>query len=72
MRDIRCITCGKFKPTPPEDAARNLFPRYVRGTLKVDCQCDLCGTELKAGMNVVAITIPKDSIGPWEHHYIAF
>lgn len=69
-RKIYCLDCGVIKPTPPEDAAKGLFQRYRRGSALRSMFCDLCGTELDIGSDCVAWSQP-DTIGAWEHEYIA-
>lgn len=70
MRKILCEACGIPKPTPPEDAAKGLFPRWVKGEVKrLDVCCDNCGKKLPIGAGAVAISIPKD-MGAWEHEYL--
>jgi hypothetical protein len=69
MRRILCADCGKFKPTPPEDAARGLFPRRTYGVTISGLVCDLCGKELPKGSSTVAESIPSD-MDFWEPEYL--
>jgi hypothetical protein len=68
-RALLCIEHGKFKPTHPEDAARGLFSRYVRGKASIPIQCDICGCEISIGDDVVAVTQPT-TIREWEGEYM--
>jgi hypothetical protein len=70
-RQLLCPKCGVIKPTHPEDAARGLFQRYVRGALlDISIVCDLCGIALKQGDRAVAVSMPA-SMGKWEPEYMS-
>lgn len=71
-RQIVCEAHGKIQPTHPEDAARGLFARYVRGTTKHDLVCDVCDRPLPSGSPAVAISIPSDQVRQWESECLYF
>jgi len=70
MRKIYCEECGRLKPTPPEDAARGLFPRRKHGQAINELVCDACGKPIPKGSNAVAESVPCD-MGHWESEYLA-
>lgn len=67
-RKITCLKCGEVKPTPPDDAARGLFTRYVYGKLLGSACCDYCGVALDRDQEVVCLTSPAD-YPEWELSY---
>jgi hypothetical protein len=68
-RALLCTKHGEVKPTHPEDAARGLFTRYVRGKASIPLLCDLCAKTINTGDDCVAVTQPT-TIRDWEHEYM--
>jgi hypothetical protein len=68
-RKILCPECGVIKPTHPEDAARGLFQKWVRGTAHRQMVCDCCDETITVGDICVAWSQPAEVSG-WEPEYI--
>jgi hypothetical protein len=69
-RAILCQACGVVRPTHPEDAARGMFSRYVRGELRNrSLVCDRCDKSLNPGDPVVCVSQPT-TVAAWEHEYL--
>jgi hypothetical protein len=58
-----------MKPTPPEDAALDLFERRTYGKSIRHLNCDYCNKALNPGDEAIALSIPSD-MRQWEPEYM--